>query len=103
MTPPLTTPAPTTYPDAVVAGARAWLPIESAPKDGTRLRLGHEKEPGFGKKDPDGMCAVVGDWDGKQWRLSAYFIIPGGRYGLMATAPTHWMPLPQPRTTGDAA
>ena len=71
-----------------------WQPIASAPKDGTRLRLGHEKVPGFAEKDPHGIGAVSGDWDGARWRLSSYFVIPGGRHGLMASEPTHWMPLP---------
>lgn len=72
---------------AVIAELRAlgggWLPIESAPKDGTRVIL---------------------DWDGKSingfyldntwaripyagWRVEAMVVTPKGQ-------PTHWQPLP---------
>lgn len=73
---------------------RDWLSIDTAPKDGTRIRLGHNAVPGFATKDPHGIGAVSGVWQDGQWQLSSYFIIPGGRYGLMIKVPTHWMPLP---------
>lgn len=71
-----------------------WQPIETAPRDGSRIRLGHEKEPGFGTKDPHRMGAASGTWNGKVWDLSSFFIITGGRYGMITNDPTHWMHLP---------
>lgn len=71
-----------------------WQPIETAPKDGTRIRLGHELVPGFATKDPHGFGAVSGSWDGNRWALSSFFIIPGGRYGMLSEQPTHWQNLP---------
>jgi len=81
---------------SVESGQKAWQSIETAPKDGTRIRLGHELVPGFATKDPHGFGAVSGTWEGERWALSSFFIIPGGRYGLMTEAPTHWQPLPTP-------
>lgn len=67
-----------------------WEAIDSAPKDGTRLRLGHERDTGSMK--PDAMFKTHGHWDGERWVLSAFFIVPGGKHGLMSCEPTHWMP-----------
>lgn len=71
-----------------------WEPIETAPKDGTRIRLGHEQD--LGSLKDVGISKVFGDWTGTSWGLSSYFIIPGGRYGLMSNSPTHWKPAPPP-------
>lgn len=71
-----------------------WQPIESAPRDGTRLRLGHEMDVSSMKIGA--FCETHGHWDGERWITSSFFIIPGGRYGLATGQPTHWMPLPPP-------
>lgn len=70
--------------------AQEWQPIESAPTDGTRLRLGNERDVSSMKVD--GMCPTFGSFNGRQWDVSSYFIVPGGRYGLMSSEPTHWLP-----------
>ena len=68
-----------------------WMTIDSAPKDGTRVRLGHEQDASSMKVDS--IFRTTGAWSGKAWGVSSYFTIPGGRYGLMSNSPTHWMPL----------
>lgn len=60
-----------------------WQPIETAPKDGTRV-LGC-----------DGSCVEViffikgRGWFNQSAEISLWNVFP----------PTHWMPLPQPPTT----
>ena len=67
-----------------------WQPIESAPMDGTRVRLGHELDTSSMKADT--ICPTFGHWDGERWITSCFFTFPGGRYGLVTGQPTHWMP-----------
>jgi hypothetical protein len=69
-----------------------WRDIASAPKDGTRIRVGHERD--ISSMRVDGMFPVRGSFNGRSWELSAFFIVPGGRYGLMSNEPTHWLPDP---------
>jgi len=65
----------------------SWQPIETAPKDGTRVWLYcPEDEP----------TQVVGEWiEGDGYALWAYVdacmrdVVPEG------PSPTHWMPLPE--------
>lgn len=69
--------------------AQEWQPIETAPKDGTRVLLIHAQS-GF----------VMGYY--KSWQLDGK---SGGlwRYEGIHTAnvePTHWMPLPKPPING---
>ena len=71
-----------------------WQPIESAPKDGTRIRLGNKRDASSMKVHS--IRATTGEWDGKRWCVSSFFIVPGGRHGLLSGEPTHWMPLPLP-------
>lgn len=61
--------------------AQAWRPIESAPRDGTRMILLVSGGPYIGQWDED--WNGDGEWidDGFE---SAEFIVP----------PTHWQPLP---------
>lgn len=62
-----------------VLAERTWQPIETAPKDGTRLLL-----YGF----PDG--AFTGEWEFDSWRME-----PGFEAVDRDRWPTHWMPLPE--------
>lgn len=64
-----------------------WMPIKSAPKDGTPILA-------FVSKDwIEGMF-----WNGSDWSyLSDGDITPHGR-----NQPTHWQPLPAPPTGEDA-
>ena len=87
-----------TLADAILSLIRAedgWMPIESAPKDGTRVLLWIvPREDSWGTVEPS---AVIGDWvvwldrehragmrDGWSW------------YGSAQCEPTHWRPLPSP-------
>lgn len=72
-----------------------WLPIETAPKDGTQI-LVYSKE--------DGVMWV--SWETEQVFLPGYkpekkWCVPGSHQdeqgGAYTTSnPTHWMPVPEP-------
>ncbi len=64
------------------ACARMWKPIETAPKDGTRVLVWHQ----------NWFAASTAQWYGDWWGL-VYEV------GPFAYQPTHWMPLPAPPTT----
>lgn len=64
------------------AAARArddWQPIETAPKDGTRVLVWH----------PYWNAASTAQWYGTDWRI-VYDLKP------FVSQPTHWRPLPAP-------
>lgn len=66
-----------------------WQPIETAPKDGTKVLLFF---PGpFNDKAENGI--VTGQWTGNtdRWWLSAIWASSNAHQN-----PTHWMPLPIP-------
>lgn len=70
-----------------------WQPIETAPRDGTRVLLyGDIVGPMKGDRWPDRMeVASLDDEDaGCHWPLQYW----------LSMDPTHWMPLPDP-PTGD--
>lgn len=72
-----------THPTPTAGGGHTagdWLPIESAPKDGSSLIAW---APGFG------MGALTLFWSDGYWRE------PAQHLGLKVE-PTHWMPLPPP-------
>jgi len=81
-----------------------WQPIETAPKDGTRIMIwwlplrydGSLLRPERGLAAGHIMDGVHYDADLQTWML-------GGTYADHRNniKPTHWMPLPQP-PTGDA-
>jgi hypothetical protein len=75
-----------------------WLPIESAPKDGTPVLLGGGEfdcdERGEGLRHP-----VVAAWhQGNGWDPNATFWLiastEGGLVSVVYTNPTHWTPIP---------
>lgn len=73
-----------------------WQPIESAPKDGTSVLLGHS-----------GYAQAFYDRDHKP-RIWVDFFNRGGWYSTAPSAqPTHWMPLPtalaEQQTAGERA
>ena len=69
-----------------------WQPIESAPKDGTKILLYYQ----------DRSRVVCGHWywDGYAKKPRPYWTSDNeqlwGRYFHRETSPTHWMPLPEP-------
>jgi hypothetical protein len=65
-----------------------WQPIESAPKDGTRLLL-------FGHR---GDQIDIGDWGGhgRYLRREKTFEKAWGEAGVQYNRVTHWMPMPNP-------
>lgn len=81
--------------DAAAAGAEAlrqqaqtWQPIETAPKDGTRILVARVTDGRVGISWWDGLRLE----DKDKWACYS-----------MLTPPTHWMPLPDPpaaRQTG---
>lgn len=76
--------------DALEAGP--WMPIETAPKDGTAVMLGNSGGAWIG---PFMQFAESGYRFDGPWRslmLNHYHIPYEHRY----KAPTHWMPLPTP-------
>lgn len=72
--------------------ARAWQPIETAPKDGSTVIVGRDM-------GDFGFVRGYGYFNGKPgafisgW-ITRGFIDPPGDLGL--ANPTHWMPLPTP-------
>lgn len=80
--------------DGKVEWLSEWQPIETAPKDGTKLLL-------FVVQEPDDYCRAVGlpeGWSAIEvgeysWHCSGH---EHGWEHPTAGSPTHWMPLPQP-------
>jgi hypothetical protein len=65
-----------------------WRPIDSAPRDGTRVILGWDS----GEPSRFGFHQRNADWKG--WRATSLEI------GFPKKPPTHWQPMPTP-PTGD--
>lgn len=55
-----------------------WQPIETAPRDGTRVLLMWMKE------------AVCGEYRKGRWEL-----VVGGHERSLILTPTHWLPIPR--------
>lgn len=69
------------FPDQASAAANGWMPIETAPKDGTRFIGFHDGGIGFWR------------WQEKEsyptgWRDDFIYVYPIGK------GPTHWQPIP---------
>lgn len=77
-----------------MADVNGWLPIETAPQDGTWVMLcGGVINYGWdGDSEPP---VVVGQRAGAVWQFAWY---DSGYYGEYEE-PTHWMPLPPPPIT----
>lgn len=67
-----------------------WLPIETAPKDGTEF-LGY---------NPDLFGVCLAQWDTKGWFVDKD---AQGGGGFENVELTHWMPLPKPPGPNEAA
>ena len=76
---------------ALVEVARKWRPIESAPKDGTRVLL---YTAGGDGEDEDRTIAE-GSWGKDPWMVNTW-CMEGGDFWPGAT---HWRPLPAPPVT----
>ena len=63
-----------------------WQPIESAPKDGTRILLGY-----FG--DAEHMSGAIAVGHVFQWERMPKALVASWLYGV---EPTHWASLPSP-------
>jgi hypothetical protein len=49
-----------------------WFNMNSAPKDGTRIRVMHELDPWSEQND------VTAVWEKRSWACSEYFLSPRG-------------------------
>jgi hypothetical protein len=65
-----------------------WQPIETAPKDGTRILLGY-----YYFQDEGGGSQLVAFWHQthRMWCSTYQLFVDDSPF-----APTHWMPLPPP-------
>ena len=77
-----------------------WQPIETVPRDGTKVLLVQDEwvEIGYWRADEWGEYETVSEKDGRriqQWttRTTGYW---GGAEAIYE--PTHWMPVPKPPT-----
>ena len=69
-----------------------WRPIETAPRDGTRIDIWGTNPDGSGCRVANVCWGPVADWMGREradWQ----------HYHVDAFTPTHWMPLPSPPET----
>lgn len=68
-----------------------WLPIETAPKDGTKVLLHVVTPPG------DSYATMVGLPEGWESTEAGFWCVDRGEWTTgTAGDPTHWMPLPPP-------
>lgn len=65
-----------------------WQPIETAPRDGTPIRLRWQGEPPLSGDDTPDM-QVVARWNGSHF-------VSVDDVGMKCKNATHWMPLPAP-------
>lgn len=65
-----------------------WQPIETAPKDGTRIEVGHTAAPGY---------VGTAEWAAVRWSCSIAF--PDMKLRLLHWQPNIWRPAPPPKET----
>lgn len=70
-----------------------WLPISTAPKDGTEFDVWAVNDEGQSRRICDVSWGPVSDWLGNEWDdwLGMRPSLHHARF-----EPTHWMPLPTP-------
>jgi hypothetical protein len=66
-----------------------WLPIESAPRDGTHIILGFA-----GSHSEEGYW--MGDKSRNYWKKTGWYATDDDVLCERPKSPTHWMPLPAP-------
>ncbi len=73
--------------DQQIECALYWRPIDTAPKDGTKILA-------YCPKHPDGYRVIRVTW----WRRpeDGHGFIGWGEFNMQYWPPTHWMPLPKP-------
>lgn len=72
----------------------AWLPIDSAPKDGTVILAYRPDQGVFAAHHVD-----HGDFLGlpeDEWEQPGWWTTDGGDLSSPDLMPTHWMPMPEP-------
>jgi hypothetical protein len=68
-----------------------WQPIETAPKDGTRILVSDYQ-----------MGVVIAKWCETCWMNGAGWLVYDDRSDTISVdEPSHWMPLPDPQTAHD--
>jgi hypothetical protein len=67
-----------------------WQPIETAPRDGTTVRLGHVMDPGSMKENT--ICPTRGSFENGRWELDSFFTCTDR---MLRRIPTHWKPINQ--------
>lgn len=67
--------------------ATEWLPIDSAPQDGTRVRVGHELDPQSLKLETP--FTTTGIYQDGRWCCSTAFTCIDM---MLRWQPTHWLP-----------
>lgn len=72
----------------VLEGISGWKPIDTAPKDGSRIIL------------TDGVSVDAAEWDFIEEWVKNVESSTGFNYYSKFYAPTHWMPLPTPSGCG---
>lgn len=68
-----------------------WRPIDTAPKDGTKILLGYFPKPTYDGSSVMKSCEVAFWHSGHQKWCGRALLNAEGYF-----SPTHWMPLPEP-------